>query len=83
MHSHVIRHLDDHHLLNDAQRGFRKHRSCESQLILTVQDLAKGLNDMGQINAALFDLCKSFNKIPLPLPLCLESKTLPLSRYVP
>ena len=38
VHSHVITHLDDDHLLNDAQHGFRKHCSCESQLILTVQD---------------------------------------------
>ena len=53
VHSHVITHLDDHHLLNDAQHGFRKRRSCESQLILTVQDLAKGLNDGEQIDAVL------------------------------
>ena len=47
VHSHVITHLDGHHLLNDTQHVFRKRRSCESQLILTVQDLAKGLNDGG------------------------------------
>ena len=64
MHSHVIKHLDDHRLLNDAQHGFRKRRSCESQLILTVKDLAKGLNDWEQINAVLLDLSKVFHKIP-------------------
>ena len=64
VHSHVIKHLDDHHLLNDAQHGFRKRRSCESQLILTVQDLAKGLNDGEQIDAVLLDFSKAFDKVP-------------------
>ena len=56
--------LDDHHLLKDAQHGFRKRRSCESQLILTVQDLAKGLNDGEQIDAMLLDFSKAFDKVP-------------------
>ena len=64
MHSHVIKHLDHHHLLNDTQRGFQKRRSCESQLILTVQDLAKGLNDGEQIDAVLLDFSKAFDKVP-------------------
>ena len=64
MHSHVIKHLDDHHLLNDAQHGFQKHCYCESQLILTVQDLAKGLNDGEQIDAVLLDFSKAFDKVP-------------------
>ena len=43
--SHVISHLDSNHMLNTAQHGFRRYRSCETQLILTVQALANGLND--------------------------------------
>ena len=62
VYNHVIKHLDDHHLLNDAQPGFRKRRSCESQLILTVQDLAMGLNDGEQIDAVLLDFSKAFDK---------------------
>ena len=64
MHSHVIKYLDDHHLLKDAQHGFRKRRSCESQLILTELDLAKGLNDGEQIDAVLLDFSKAFDKVP-------------------
>ena len=63
MHSHVIKHLDYHHMLNDAQHDFRKRRSSESQLILTVQDLAKGLNDGEQIHAVLLDFSKAFDKV--------------------
>ena len=64
VHSHVISHLDSNHMLNTAQHGFRKYRSCETQLILTVQDLANGLNDGEQIDAILLDFSKAFDKVP-------------------
>ena len=37
---------------------------CESQLILTVQDLAAGLRDGEQIDAVLLDFSKAFDKVP-------------------
>jgi hypothetical protein len=36
--SSIMEHLDRHKILYDAQHGFRKQRSCGSQLILTIQD---------------------------------------------
>ena len=63
VHSHVMSHLDSHQRLNDAQHGFHKCRSCESQLILTVQDLAKGLNEVEQFDAVLLDFSKAFDKV--------------------
>ena len=64
VHSHVMGHLDRNQLLSDAQHGFRKKRSCESQLILTIQDLANGLNSREQIDAILLDFSKTFDKVP-------------------
>ena len=64
MHSHVMSHLDTQQLLNDAQHGFRKSRSCESQLIQTVQDLANSLNEGEQIDAILLNFSKAFDKVP-------------------
>ena len=43
--SSVVSHLHYHNILTDAQHGFRKQRSCESQLILTVRDLAQGIEE--------------------------------------
>ena len=37
----VINHLDSNGILIDKQFGFRKRRSYETQLLITVQDLAK------------------------------------------
>ena len=45
LHSQIMKHLENHTILTDKQHGFRKKNSCESQLILTVQDLAAGLRD--------------------------------------
>lgn len=36
----IMKHLEEHTILTDAQHGILKNRSCESQLIITVQDLA-------------------------------------------
>ena len=59
-----MRHLDVHKILHDAQHGFRKQRSCESQLILTVQDLAKNIDNRGQTDLILLDFSKAFDKVP-------------------
>ena len=74
-----MKRLEKHKILTDQQYGFRK-RSCESQLILTVQDLAEGLRDGNrllqcfdlteglrdkeQIDAVLLDFSKAFDKVP-------------------
>ena len=56
--------FESHNILSDKQHGFRKKRSCESQLILTIQDLAAGLNSKSQIDAILLDFSKAFDKAP-------------------
>ena len=53
VHSHVISHLDNHNVLHDTQHGFRRKRSCETQLLKTVNDLAKTLNNKGQTDSIL------------------------------
>ena len=49
---------------NDKQHGFRSSRSCESQLALTVNDLARILNDKGQVDIIIMDFCKVFDTVP-------------------
>lgn len=57
-------HFDQFGILHDSQHGFRKGRSCESQLILTMHDLAKGLDDGSQIDAVLLDFSNAFDNVP-------------------
>ena len=58
-----MKHLNSHKILSDAQHGFRQNHSCESQLLLTVNDFAKGLNDGKQTDAVSLDFSKAFDKV--------------------
>ena len=44
IHSSVLAHLENTNILSDEQHGFRKRRSCDTQLVLTIHDLAKALD---------------------------------------
>ena len=63
VHSNVMKHLDKFNILEDAQHGFRKRRSCVSQLITTVDDFANCLKNKEQIDAILLDFSKAFDKV--------------------
>jgi len=41
----ISKHANLHSIICTGQHGFRKHRSCETQLLETVNDLAKSLNN--------------------------------------
>ena len=56
--------FENNNTLTDAQHGFRKYRSCESQLLTTVQDLASGIDKSEQIDAVLLDVSKAFEEVP-------------------
>ena len=63
IHSHIINYLEDNQLLTDSQHGFRKNRSCETQLLETINRLAKSLNDRKQVDSVLLDFSKAFDKV--------------------
>ena len=62
--SEITKHLDENNILTDAQHGFRKKRSCETQLLLTVDDLASELDKAGQVDTILLDFSKAFDVVP-------------------
>ena len=64
IYTNVINHLEKQGYLNDKQHGFRSNHSCESQLALTVNDLAKILDDKGQVDIIIMDFCKAFDTVP-------------------
>jgi len=63
IHSSIMAHLDEFKFLNNAQHGFRKKRSCETQLISTLEDFNNCLNKKQQIDAILLDFSKAFDKV--------------------
>ncbi len=58
-----MRHLDRHNILNDSQHGFRRNRSCETQLITTVHQIAHQLSQGSQVDVVLLDFSKAFDKV--------------------
>ena len=59
-------HLDQFDILKDYQQGFCKGRSCETQLIITIEELAvKSLDNRSQLDRLILDLSiKAFYKVP-------------------
>jgi hypothetical protein len=53
IHSSVLTHLENTNILSDEQHGFRKRRLCDTQLVLTIHDLAKALDSGDQIDDIL------------------------------
>ena len=61
--SQVMRHLDINDVLHDAQHGFRKRRSCETQLLFSADDFLKTLDKNVQTDAILLDFSKAFDRV--------------------
>lgn len=58
--------LDKHNLITDPQHGFRKHRSCETQLVTTIHDINKKVDLGEEMNAIVLDFSKAFGKVSHP-----------------
>ena len=63
LHSSIMNHLEHHNMLPDQHHGFHKNRSCETRLILSIDDLAKYVDNRGQTNGILLDFSKAFDKV--------------------
>ena len=64
MQTSIMRHLDNNAILHDSQHGFRKRRSCETQLLLTTADIHRALDNNIQADGILLDFSKAFDKVP-------------------
>ena len=56
-------HLDKHNILADAQHGFRKRRSCETQLLLMCHDLTSVVSNSGHVDMLVLDFAKAFDTV--------------------
>ena len=64
MYSSIMVHLDQHKILSEFQHGFRKQRSCETQLLLTIHDFTTSLEAGEQLDAVVLHFSKAFDKVP-------------------
>ena len=61
--SNVVEHMNKHDLLYDLQHGFREKRSCETQLTMMVEELARSACAGKQTDLILLDFSKAFDKV--------------------
>ena len=58
-----MNYLCTNNILSDVQHGFMNSRSCETHLITLVNEIAKSLNDGGQLDTSLLYFSKAFDKV--------------------
>ena len=58
-----MHHVESQGIICEIQFRFRQKHSCETQLLLTVDDFAKALDNNEQVDGIL-DLSKAFDKVP-------------------
>ena len=60
----LVKHLESNLLINDSQHGFRKGRSCLTNL-LSFLDTVTGYVDSGSaVDVIFLDFAKAFDKVP-------------------
>ena len=60
----IMHHLESNNMINDSQHGFRKGRSCLTNL-LTFLDKVTGCIDTGKsVDVIFLDFAKAFDKVP-------------------
>jgi hypothetical protein len=58
-----MQHAEKNNILYPLQHGFRKDRSCETQLFEFVDDISKNLQDGRQTDILIMDLGEAFDKV--------------------
>ena len=58
-----MKHLDNSNILSKEQHGFRKGHSCESQLINTIEEIARNIDQGSQTDIIILDFEKAFDTV--------------------
>jgi hypothetical protein len=60
----LVEHLDKFKLINDSQHGFRKGRSCLTNLLDFMETVTKKLDEGDSVDLVYLDFSKAFDKVP-------------------
>ena len=60
----LMEHMEQNSLFTDLQHGFRKGRSCITQLIEVIDEWTENLNNHDSIDAIYLDFQKAFDTVP-------------------
>ena len=65
--SRVQKYFDENHLWNPAQHGFRKSRSCNTQLFEVILDCQRFADLAMPFDCIYIDFSKAFDKVSIPI----------------
>ena len=54
----------DNNILSSSQHGFRAQHSCQTQLLETIHDWAKSIDNKSSTHAIFLDFSKAFDTVP-------------------
>ena len=60
----IVEHLEANGLLRGTQHGFRKGRSCLTNLLSFLDRVTEELDDGGSVDVIYLDFAKAFDKVP-------------------
>ena len=60
----MVKFLDTHSLIKDSQHGFRKGRSCLTNLLEFLEDVTRSVDDDIAVDVVFLDFQKAFDKVP-------------------
>ena len=59
----IVAHMEDHHLFNNDQHGFRRGRSCLSKLLAHYDWVLHSLAEGKNVDVVFLDFAKAFDKV--------------------
>ena len=62
--SQIMHYIESQGIICETQFGFRQKHSCETQLLLTIDDFARALDNNNQVDVGILDMSKAFDKVP-------------------
>jgi ribonuclease P/MRP protein subunit RPP40 len=60
----ILDHLDKFSLIKDSQHGFRKGRSCLTNLLVFMEEITYSLDEGKPVDVIYLDFAKAFDKVP-------------------
>ena len=61
--SSILKYCEENNILCPEQHGFRRHHSCETQLIGLVDEVSSDLANGNEVDALILDFAKAFDKV--------------------
>ena len=59
----ITKYLEDNHLFNTSQHGFRRRHSCLSQLLNHFENIISRLEELNNVDVIYLDFAKAFDKV--------------------